>query len=205
MSPAHPRHTKTVRVSQRFFISPAASVRIENLTTVGKAERAEKRPHVAVIEIGIDPETVQPRITGECFDFPHKPGGESATPHLLRHRKTVHHHIRRLTQPFPFNRAVSRFAAEQHGAIGDRNVSRSQYIPATVRNIPPDIVQSGIPVLPLAAAQQAHLLLGLQDNPPNRVDIRYRRFAEKTCALRSISSDDYPACFHPPHKIPSIT
>ena len=106
-----------------------------------------------------------------------------ATPHLLRHRKTVHHHIRRLTQPFPFNRAVSRFAAEQHGAIGDRNVSRSQYIPTTVRNIPPDIVQSGIPVLPLAAAQQAHLLLGLQDNPPNRVDIRYRRFAEKNlCA-----------------------
>ena len=80
MSPAHPRHTKTVRVSQRFFISPAASVRIENLTTVGKAERAEKRPHVAVIEISIDPETVQPHITGECFDFPHKPGGESAIP-----------------------------------------------------------------------------------------------------------------------------
>ena len=55
-------------------------MRIENFTAIDKAERAEKRPHVAVIEIGIDPETVQPRITGECFDFPHKPGGESAIP-----------------------------------------------------------------------------------------------------------------------------
>ena len=67
MSPAYPRHAKTVRVSQRFFISPAASVRIENLTAVGKTERAEKRPHVAVIEIGIDPETVQPRIEAKLL------------------------------------------------------------------------------------------------------------------------------------------